>query len=390
VEWQLRIASGQPIPVSQEEIIANAKGCAVEARVYAENPMNGFLPSTGYISHMQTSLDMGEFQEDGVRVDNGVKAGDTVSSFYDPMIAKLIAYADTRPEAIRKLERALRHFQVAGLANNIDFLVQTVRHPGFAIEQPTTAFFDDHLQGILADLDTQSGIAEGEIPLCSDAQALALAAFVEASRTQSKGLGGAGIWSDCKNDWRGFGNSKRSFDMKDSNGSAQAVKMTLEGQGNELTLMTSQSVVKKGEAAAESKSLACKVVSCQPGASSTFWRAKVQLEGSRYVTGDVSIYTHPATKATILDVWVEGQYGADATHSQLILPAKDFSASDSSSGRPIVLAPMPGRVVKVMANNGDVVEAGATLVIMEAMKMEHVITAPCKGLVRIHLMFMCQ
>ncbi len=112
VEWQLRVASGQPLPMTQEQIIAGSKGCAVEARIYAENPLNDFLPCTGDLVHLRTPLDCLNGAENGVRVDSGVVSGNLVSTFYDPMIAKLIAFGDTRDIALAKLERALREYQV--------------------------------------------------------------------------------------------------------------------------------------------------------------------------------------------------------------------------------------------------------------------------------------
>ena len=111
VEWQLRVAAGQPLPLTQEQILQRASGCAIEARIYAENPLNDFLPQTGHLAHLRTPLER-TIVEEGVRVDSGIRSGNDVSSFYDPMIAKLIAYAPTRPEAMRKLERALRDYQV--------------------------------------------------------------------------------------------------------------------------------------------------------------------------------------------------------------------------------------------------------------------------------------
>ncbi|CAM9250574.1 unnamed protein product, partial [Ectocarpus fasciculatus] len=153
VEWQLRVASGNPLPLTQEEILTRVKGCAIEARIYAENPMRDFLPATGRMVHMHTP-DFGD--EPGVRADYGIRSGDSVSTFYDPMIAKLIAYDETRDKAVLKLERALRGFQVSGLTNNIDFLVDTAKHNGFLNEQPTTGFFDKHLSNILNNLSAKS------------------------------------------------------------------------------------------------------------------------------------------------------------------------------------------------------------------------------------------
>ena len=113
VEWQLRVASGQPLPLTQSEIFSRVKGCAVEARIYAENPVADFLPCIGNLVHMRTPNDKPEIsREPGVRVDSGVKTGGVVSMFYDPMIAKLIAYGPDRPTALKKLERGLRDFQV--------------------------------------------------------------------------------------------------------------------------------------------------------------------------------------------------------------------------------------------------------------------------------------
>ena len=121
VEWQLRVAAGERLPLTQSEILSRAKGCAIEARIYAENPLKDFLPCTGRIVHLRTPLDCiseNEIVEEGIRVDSGVVSGSEVSTFYDPMIAKLIAYGADRSEALDKLERALRKYQVHN-SNNI-------------------------------------------------------------------------------------------------------------------------------------------------------------------------------------------------------------------------------------------------------------------------------
>jgi 3-methylcrotonyl-CoA carboxylase alpha subunit len=111
VEWQLRVAAGQPLPLTQEQILARAKGCAIEARIYAENPLNNFLPGSGYLAHLKTPMEF-PAPEPGIRVDSGVVQGNTVSTFYDPMIAKLIVYDETREKALEKMERGLRNYQV--------------------------------------------------------------------------------------------------------------------------------------------------------------------------------------------------------------------------------------------------------------------------------------
>lgn len=391
VEWQLRIASGQPIPLSQDEILKRAKGCAIEARVYAENPTNGFLPSTGRIVHMQTPADM-QSGEEGIRVDGGVRSGDTVSTFYDPMIAKLIAYADSRPEAVKKLERALRNFQVAGLANNIDFLVKTVRHPGFAVQQPTTAFFTHHMDGILSELDLPA-IAKQ----LTDPNLMAVCALIGAQRdlnsasSSSSSRPSNSPWSRCDDDWRSFGSARRDLLVKDHSSTAH---LSVETSGNAVTVSVIEKTSKGGKSHSPKTlhTAQCRILSCKPLTSSSArgnndresqWSVSAVFDESRHARATVSIHVNGAG-ATVIDVWMEGQMGATSTHSQLVLPAKDFAASASSSGRPVVTSPMPGRVVKVFVKSGQEVKAGDTLLVMEAMKMEHIVKAPCAGTVSLY------
>ncbi len=111
VEWQLRVASGQPLPLTQDQIFARAKGCAIEARIYAENPLKNFLPASGHLAHLRTPIEVNDI-EPGIRVDSGVIKGNSVSTFYDPMIAKLIVYSETREKALEKMERSLRNYHV--------------------------------------------------------------------------------------------------------------------------------------------------------------------------------------------------------------------------------------------------------------------------------------
>eukprot|EP00605_Chrysophyceae_sp_TOSAG23-4_P001889 GSChrysophyteH1.ASY1.ANO1.2085.1 assembled CDS len=144
VEWQLRIAAGEKLPFDQDTILerASTRGCALEARIYAENPLNDFLPQTGHLHYLRSPIEMSvggvpvQHTEDGIRVDSGIVSG------------------NDRAEALRMMERALRNYHVAGLSNNIDFLVKIVQHDGFANGKPTTAFFDEHLEGLMQKLTT--------------------------------------------------------------------------------------------------------------------------------------------------------------------------------------------------------------------------------------------
>eukprot|EP00606_Chrysophyceae_sp_TOSAG23-5_P000807 GSChrysophyteH2.ASY1.ANO1.1613.1 assembled CDS len=179
VEWQLRAAAGEKIPLTQEDLIerASKRGCALEARIYAENPLNDFLPQTGHLHHLRTPVEMSRgglpelHTEPGVRVDSGVVSGNTITSFYDPMISKLIVLGKDRPEALRMMERALRNYQVAGLANNIDFVLKIVQHDGFANGKPTTAFFDENLDGLMEKNITNSYGEMTEAITCTTGEA---------------------------------------------------------------------------------------------------------------------------------------------------------------------------------------------------------------------------
>jgi 3-methylcrotonyl-CoA carboxylase alpha subunit len=139
VEWQLRVAAGEKLPAAQKDI--HAKGHAVEARLYAEDPQNGFLPSIGKLERLRLP--------DHVRVDTGVREGDSVSPFYDPMIAKVIAYADTRETALARLADALSTAQIAGVKTNNAFLIRCLRHPHFIAGDVDTGFIGRHEADLL-------------------------------------------------------------------------------------------------------------------------------------------------------------------------------------------------------------------------------------------------
>jgi 3-methylcrotonyl-CoA carboxylase alpha subunit len=114
VEWQLRVAAGQPLPRKQDDLSIN--GHAIEVRIYAEDPNNDFLPATGKLKHLRTPVETAH-----VRIDTGVREGDEVSIYYDPMISKLIVWANTREGALRHMRKALAEYQVVGLTTNIEF-----------------------------------------------------------------------------------------------------------------------------------------------------------------------------------------------------------------------------------------------------------------------------
>ena len=135
VEWQLRVAGGEPLPLQQEQLEIN--GHAMEARIYAEDPDRGFLPSTGRLVHLSPPP-----ETDHVRVDTGVEQGDEITPHYDPMIAKLIVWGADRRQALARMRQALAQYRVVGVSNNVDFLARLVAVPSFANAQLDTGLIE--------------------------------------------------------------------------------------------------------------------------------------------------------------------------------------------------------------------------------------------------------
>jgi 3-methylcrotonyl-CoA carboxylase alpha subunit len=142
-----QVAAGHKLPAVQSDIVQH--GHAIEARVYAENHRGGFLPTAGPLLHLQAPTTLGSDSDGGVRVDTGVRAGDQVSMFYDPMIAKVIAYGADRQTALSKMNAALEQYQIVGVPTNVDFLVSAVSHAEFARGAVDTGFIDVRLHFIL-------------------------------------------------------------------------------------------------------------------------------------------------------------------------------------------------------------------------------------------------
>jgi len=181
VEWQLRIASGEPLPKTQDELAIN--GWAFEARIYAEDPSRGFLPATGTLSYLR-------FPDGDVRIDAGVREGDSITPHYDPLIAKLTVHATDRPAALAKLTHALEQTQVAGTTTNLDFLIRLSQQPDFLAGRPDTGLIDREVEALTA----------AQQP---DDAALAIAALVEAggfARSEDSdpvfALGAWQLWGD--------------------------------------------------------------------------------------------------------------------------------------------------------------------------------------------------
>jgi 3-methylcrotonyl-CoA carboxylase alpha subunit len=334
VEWQLRVAAGEPLPLTQAEVAE--RGHAFEARLYAEDPSRDFLPATGRLVHFKIPMSSAH-----VRVDSGVRAGDEVSIYYDPMLAKLIVWDRDRESARRRLVEALGSVEVVGLANNVEFLQCLARHPAFAAGEVDTGFIERHREALFVPKPpaTEAVLA-----------AAALSVLLEERRQAAKSAATSGDphspWQACDG-WRLNLEAKREFHFTES---SVERKFALHYRRNGLAFDFGGGPL---------------MSSAEPGADG---RLRVDFGGRRF---DASVVRHDLE----FHLFVDG-----AVHRlTMIDPLAAAEAIEAPTGR--LTAPMPGRVVHLHVKPGDRVKHGDTLLVLEAMKMEHSILAPSDGVV---------
>ena len=342
VEWQLRVASGEPLPLRQDQL--QIRGHALEARIYAENADKDFLPSTGrliYLAPPAESLN--------VRVDTGIEQGDEITPFYDPMIAKLIVWDVDRNAALARMRQALADYRIVGVTANVDFLSRLVACPAFAN----------------ADLDT--GLIEKSRDLLFPAEAVPpknvffIAAVAELLREQATALTKASHsgdpWSpwSSHDGWRLNIQSRRTITYR-SGEALFEVAIAYEADAWQLTL-AGESVLARGRLL-ESGQFAGQYA--------------VELDDRRLVSSVVAVTEKQEQKR---HVFLNGTTWIIQRDDPLHL----VEAGGAHGG---LTAPMPGKIVALLATPGLMVEKGAPLLILEAMKMEHTITAPKNGVVK--------
>ncbi|KAK9770831.1 putative Methylcrotonoyl-CoA carboxylase subunit alpha [Seiridium cardinale] len=349
VEWQFRVAAGEKLPLTQEEIMERIKqrGAAIEARIYAENPEKGFIPDSGKLVHLTTPK-----TDEDIRIDAGFVEGDTVTEAYDGMIAKLIVRGDDRETAIRRMERALRKYEVVGLSTNIEFLKQLCNSPAFIEGDVETGFIKKWESELFA-----PKIANSEIYIQA-----ALGLFASSLQSQA-GLHGNSL---------GFGSgaAERTFTFKNldvlDQMEGEVVVVTVTQKGNQLF---DARVERKGDEPAFFENLvSTPTSSSQKTALTTFFPdARVEATVIQDENNDnkISIFQHGVkTELSLVSpIWYEKALGI-----------KEVTAS--------VVAPMPCKVLKNEVQEGDTVTKGAPLVVIESMKMETVIRSPQDGVIK--------
>jgi 3-methylcrotonyl-CoA carboxylase alpha subunit len=330
VEWQLRVASGEPLPRRQEDLAL--RGHAIEARIGAENPDAGFLPATGTL-HVFRTPEAAQFATAPVRIDSGVREGDTISPHYDPMIAKLIVWGEDRAQALARLDAALSATHIVGLQTNVAFLRRVVNSRAFATADLDTALIERE-RGALFDAPP--------LPL-----AIAAAGVVARVLAEEGALEGADPWSR-RDGWRLHGSALRRFDL-DVAGARHTVRLErAHGGGAQIVI---------------------------GGERLPFSARALDVDRHDVILGE---------RRVELTVYAVGErvavFAADGSAVlQLLDPITHAGEGAAEAGR--LTAPMPGKVLAFLAAPGDAVKQGQPLAVMEAMKMEHTISAPRDGTV---------
>ena len=336
VEWQLRVAAGEPLPAKQDDLAID--GHAVEARLYAEDPARDYLPATGRLVH----LDFPAEAED-CRIETGVEAGDDVTVHYDPMIAKIVVWAPDRAAALARLAAAMADCRVVGVATNRDLLARVAVHAEFTAGAVDTGFLDRNAGDVI-------GPGDG-----AEETAAALGALGLIVLTRLDAADRAGRSADPHSPWHRADGWRLNADP------AMRFDFSL-GQDRLPVDVTNRAdhfriALPSGDVAAriDSVDFNGRALDLDVGLDGTRVRATVVRDGR-----DVVVFMPRSTH-------------------RLSRPDPFAASGAAGAGAGEIVAPMPGKVIEVLVAEGDAVAAGHPLLVLEAMKMEHTLTAPAPG-----------
>jgi 3-methylcrotonyl-CoA carboxylase alpha subunit len=329
VEWQLRVAFGEKLPLNQDEIRLN--GHAIEARVYAENPHKNFMPSVGKIRTWRTPE-----QTDGLRIDAGYREGDAVSPHYDAMLAKVIAWAPTRDAAIDRLNRGLEETDVRGVVTNIPFLSALVTHPKVRANAIDTGFIERELKNL-----TPEAPPPGDLELCA-----AVAAVLEDEQKAAR-IEAHSPWRTSG--WMPVGRRHRVFSFRHGQGGEHKVTLAY-GSGPATLAIGGREVA---------------FTSSPAGGGGI----DLTMDGAR---------SHVAAVVEGHELYLRTRNGRFDLHW-----VDPFGGDDEEQvGEDKIVAPLPGTVVALLAEVGATLEKGAPILTLEVMKMEQTLRAPFAGVLK--------
>lgn len=357
VEWQFRVAAGERLPLTQDEIEARIleRGAAIEARIYAENPEKGFFPDSGKLVHLSTP----QTSED-IRIDAGFVEGDTVSEAYDGMIAKLIVRGKDRETAIRKMELALRDYEVVGLSTNIEFLKKLCRSQAFIDGDLETGFIDKWRDELFRPRKTDNEVfAQAALGLLS----AEVRQRADGPHGETLGFGEAST----------VGERQFAFCVRDDSSAekGEVVQVAVTPRGHSLFDVC---VSRQGQA--ETPTMFENIVSEISNSSTSSPETKLSTFFP-LARVDTTLVRDP-TKDERLTVFQLGH----KTELQLVEPSWFEKALGLKEAAASVVAPMPCKILRNEVTVGQRVEKGAALVVIESMKMETVIRSPQSGVIK--------
>ena len=330
VEWQLRVAFGEKLPLAQDEIKLN--GHAIEARVYAENPHKNFMPSVGKIRTWHTPE-----QSNGLRVDAGYREGDAVSPHYDAMLAKVIAWAPTRDAAIERLNRGLEDTDVRGIVTNISFLSALVTHPDVRANAIDTGFIERELKNL-----TPAPAAPDDLEHCAAVVAI-LGEEAKASRAEAHSP-----WRTAG--WMPVGRRQRVFTFRQGQGAEQQVNLQYGNGPAKLSI----------------------------GEREFAFTSSSRDDGGFDLTLD-GMKSHIVAVIEGHELYLRTRNGRFDLHW-----VDPFGGDDEEQvGEDKIVAPLPGTVVALLAEVGATLEKGAPILTLEVMKMEQTLRAPFAGVLKV-------
>jgi len=339
VKWQLAVAAGEPLPLKQEQLAIH--GHAIEARIYAENPAKGFLPSTGTLRRLRAPQ-AGEFRVAAghLRVDSGVREGDTISPHYDPMIAKLIAWGETRAVALARLRAALAEYEIVGVASNVEFLGRIAASGAFAGADLDTGLIERSRAELFPAAD---GAADEDLAAAALAE---LFAEQDHATAQARASGDPHSPWHIADGWRLNLGSHHAFVFAEGD-KEHKVEVHFGDTGLRLALDgRDQALAGAREGDGLRVTLGAKT-----------FRARAFRDGAQW------------------------HVFRDGLHHVLALRDPAAVEGEEADGGSLA-APMPGKVIQVLVQAGARVTRGAPLLVLEAMKMEHTISAPRAGVVK--------
>ncbi|MBB4000875.1 acetyl/propionyl/methylcrotonyl-CoA carboxylase subunit alpha [Aureimonas pseudogalii] len=342
VEWQLRVASGEPLPSTSDRLAL--KGHAIEARVYAEDPARDYLPAVGTLVHLRQPRE----EAGRVRVDTGVVEGGSITPHYDPMIAKLVVWGEDRPAAVRQLAAALAQYEVIGVATNLDLLRSIAAHPAFEAGELDTGFLARHADDLLP--EPPPGLVARDLDAVLAAAALDVVRGHREAVTSGAAASGDpwSPWTEM-DAWRMNGDGYQDLHFTPAGGSTVMIRARPQAGGScGLDL---------------------------PGGSVIARLVEDEGSGTVLVLDGVTRRIALVRRDADVTVVIEGRQHALTREDPLASPRAEITRNDR------VLAPIPGSVTNVLVAPGDVVLKDAALIVIEAMKMELTLRAPADGTV---------